>query len=215
MRVLCMCLVMCLGLGLAGCTPDTPSVPDFAYADGAFTVTVRGAFVRTVTDGYTGDGALTGEGLTEVRQAVAATVTVEAPTVEGVRGMRVTFMEPAVLTGVTVSREAGTGTVTVLWPTPTGDGGEALEFPAEGAKTLLRFAEVLLPAGDVEKYAPVADGGTTVTLRSRDGDFSTISGISAESSPERTACYTFRDGSRLPVHVVVTTPSERMELYIE
>ncbi len=211
MRVLACVLVMAVCLAVVSCTPDTPAVPDFSYAEGAFTATVRGAFVRTIGDGYMGAASLVGDTRTEVRQAVSAVVEVEAPVAEGARGMRVTFTEPSVLAGVSVVREAGSGVVTLHWPCPaeassasTGvDDKGTLVLAAEGAEGLLRFAEALLPAGDIEKYTPVLHGESTVERRSRDGDFSAIFTFSAEN------------GRTLPTHVVVSTPEERLELQVE
>ncbi len=210
MRVICGLLSLILVLLAVGCAPATPAVPDFSYADGAFSATVHGAFVRTAADGYAGDAALVGDTRTEVRQAVAARVEVGAPVAEGARELRVTFTEPSVLAGVSVVQEAGTGTVTFLWPCPSAasalavaDAEGMLSLPAAGAKPLLRFAEALLPGGDIEKITPVLHGGATVERRSRDGDFAVIFTFSADVDRS------------LPTHVVVTTPAERLELYVD
>ncbi len=179
--------LVCLLGGLCGC--ETPGEEDpFAYADKAFSATVRGSFTRI------GEGAAAGEERVGVAVPVAATVSVAAPTTDGERPMTLTFSEPAALAGVRVSRDTA-GQVTVTFPgTPR---GPTWTDTTGAFNALLRFATVLLPAGDIVAVTPTVDGTRTVTV---------------EGGGRRVA-YTGTGGS-LPTAVIATDGSERLELTV-
>lgn len=183
-RILVPLLTLVLVLLLPSCAAQDP----FAYAQNSFSVSVRGSY--------------TPAGSTNPRP-FAATVTI-GPPVDGDpirRDLTVTFTAPDALTGLTVTASlppdgAGGRTVTFLYPSAYGD----IRATAVGEEFdgFLRFAEALLPLGDVVEVSPVArDGSYTVTRRS-DG---------------REAVFTFAEGS-LPLRVTVTTPAEVLTLTV-
>ena len=110
------------------------------------------------------------------------------------RDLTVTFTAPDTLAGLTVTATLSTapdGTVgrvvSLSYPSEYGD----VSMTAEGGELdgLLRFAEALLPLGDVAEVSPVAaDGSCTITRR----------------AGERVATFTFVEGRRLPVSVTLT-----------
>lgn len=184
--------MLCLGMWLLfSCGAAQPRSGDFDYADGAFSAVLRGTY--TPSDG--------------VPRPVTAEVTVGAPAREGApRNLRITFSQPPALAGVTVTAEtaedapAGTGrvvTFTAVSPhgtvTAVGAGGEY-----DG---LLRFAEALIPAGDVVSVSPVEEDGVhTVTRRTAEGDGETV--------------YRFGAGGGLPLQVTARTGEEILELAV-
>ena len=186
MRLLLPCLlVFCLLLCSTACSP-APRDP-FTYAAVPFSVTVEGTYLP----------ANDPEG---TPRPVAAIVMAGAP-VNGdptLRDLTVTFTAPSSLRGVTVTA--------ALSPAPDGNYGRAVafsypsdygevRFTATGADLdgLLRFAEALLPVGDVAEVSPVAeDGSFTVTRRWGDG--------------AREAVFSFVEGSALPTEVRVEDP---------
>ncbi len=213
-RLVVMAVVMAVSGALTACSPGGGENENFAYADSAFSTTVRGTFTRTTPDGYTGDPGRVGETRTGVPQAVAATVAVGAPREDGGRDMTVTFIEPPTLSGMTVtavtdaageSVTAGQRRVTVTYPSAYGclvwtdTAGTAGVFDA-----LLRFGEALVPRGDTVSVSPVTDGQHTVTRCVSDGS----GGVSA------TVVFTFAAERMLPVCVTVETAKERLELYV-
>ena len=164
----------------------------FAYADGAFSVPVRGTYTPAE------DG---------IPRAFSATVTVGAVTVGApadgdplLRDLTVTFTAPESLAGMTVTASAGSaaGSAAVLtYPSVYGD----IQIAAAGEELdgFLRFAEALLPIGDVAEASPTgADGSYTVTRR-------------AEG---REATFTFTEGRDLPIRVTVVTPEEVLTLTV-
>lgn len=178
-------LILCLVFCSTACSP-APRDP-FAYAAAPFSVTVEGTYLP----------ANDPEG---TPRPVAAIVTAGAP-VGGdptLRDLTVTFTAPTSLRGVTVTAAlspAPDGTVarSVTFSYPS-DYGEvrftATESEVDG---LLRFAEALLPVGDVAEVSPVAeDGSFTVTRRWGDG--------------AREAVFSFVEGSALPTEVRVEDP---------
>ena len=185
MRLLLFCLP---ALCLLFCTACTPAPRDpFAYAAAPFSVTVEGTYLP----------ANDPEG---TPRPVAAIVTAGAP-VGGdptLRDLTVTFTAPPSLCGVTITA--------ALSPAPDGSYGRAVAFsyPSDYGEVrftatesevdgLLRFAEALLPVGDVAKVSPVAeDGRYTVTRRWGDG--------------AREAVFSFVEGSALPTEVRVEDP---------
>lgn len=185
MRLLLFCLP---ALCLLFCTACTPAPRDpFAYAAAPFSVTVEGTYLP----------ANDPEG---TPRPVAAIVTAGAPVGSDptLRDLTVTFTAPPSLCGVTVT--------VALSPAPDGSYGRAVTFsyPSDYGEVrftatesevdgLLRFAEALLPVGDVAEVSPVAeDGSFTVTRRWGDG--------------AREAVFSFAEGSALPTEVRVEDP---------
>lgn len=160
------CLIALL-FCLSACTP-TPKDP-FAYAAAPFSVSVEGTYLPANDP----DGT---------PRPVAAIVTAGAP-IGGdltLRDLTVTFTAPPSLCGVTVTATlspAADGTVgrSVVFSYPS-DYGE-IKVTAKGNEFdgLLRFAEALLPMGDVVEISPVGeDGSFTVTRRRGDGARETV-----------------------------------------
>ena len=183
--------LLLLPLSLQACTPPPPP-DDFAYAEGAFSASVRGTYTPAGGDA----------------KPIAADIRIGAPLPEG-HPITIRFTQPPALAGVTVTAayapEGGDAdgpaarTVTFSYPSAYGEitaSSQAGEFDG-----LLRFAEALLPLGDVTAVSPTAEDGThTVTRRTADGD--------AE------ATYLFTRGSSLPLRVTVTSAGERLELVV-
>ena len=135
---------------------------------------------------------------------ISAEVTVGSPRPTGERDLTVTFASPASLEGVQVTRRytaAADGTLTCR-VTVTSTANLSLDdSAAPGAyDPLLRFAEALLPVGDVVEVSPVRDGARTVTCRAADGD--------------HTAVFTFSEEGGLPVTVQITTTTEVLALTV-
>ncbi len=146
--LLCAALVLALCAMGACARPARPTRP-FAYADGAFSVTVTGTF--TPPDG--------------IPRPIAAAVSVAAPTeagapASGARDLTVSFSAPSSPAGITVSRQGGAVSVTGI---PFADGLVGGR-PAAGFAPLLRFGDALLPRGDVSAVSPTENGLFTVTV---------------------------------------------------
>lgn len=178
-------LLLLCGCG-AGVEPDP-----FAYGEGELSVRLEGSVTRLGTDGYGGSPALVGEGYTGVARPLAVTVTMGPPCPEGEREMTLTFEAPSPLAGMTVRRREGEVTLTLS----TDEGPLTLPCPA----SLLRFGEVILPAGDVTAVSPRVEGRYTVT----------VTGAS-----ERVAVLTFSTEGGLPLAVRVETPREVLEFAV-
>ena len=191
MRLLLSCLlVLCLLLCSTACTPAQGD--PFAYAAVPFSVTVEGTYLPASDESGT-------------PRPFAARVTVGAP-MNGdpaLRDMTVTFTSPATLAGVTVTATPSPATdggygraVTFAYPSDYGEVG----FTATGDELdgLLRFAEALLPIGDVVERSPTAeDGSYTVTRKTADGG--------------REAVFIFAEGTALPTKVILTDRRGRIE----
>ena len=184
------CLIALL-FCLSACTP-APGDP-FAYADAPFSVAVEGTYLPANDP----DG---------IPRPIAAMVTAGAP-IGGdltLRDLTVTFTAPPSLCGVTVTATlspAANGTVgrSVVFTYPS-DYGE-ISVTAKGTEFdgLLRFAEALLPLGDVAEVWPAAEDGThSVKRKSGDG--------------LREAVFVFARGRELPLRVTVTDSRGRIEL---
>ena len=191
-RFVCLSFLIALFLAApilcAGCQLPT-SRNDFAYAAAPFSATVRGIFLPPDDPAGT-------------PRPVAATVTVGAPDPEtGGREMTVTFTAPASLAGVTVTavHRGETRAVTFTYPTPY---GTVTSTSATGDYDgFLRFAEALLPIGDVAEISAVDENGVcTVTRRTADG--------------KREAVFTFSPEQALPLRVTVTDGYGVTELMI-
>ena len=181
MRLFFVCLLtVCLLFCFTACTPAPRD--SFAYAAEAFSATVRGT--------YTPVGDSTPRSFT-------ARVTAGAP-VGGDptrRDLAVVFSSPPSLKGVTVTATLtpgpdGTDQRSVVFTYPSEYGN--IEIPAKGEEFdgLLRFAEALLPVGDLAAISPVAEDGThTVTRITADGT--------------RSAVFRFSPEQALPLHVMV------------
>ncbi len=212
--VLALGLCVALLLGLCGCTPSVGSggdPNDFAYAETAFSVSLRGTVTRLAPDGYTGAPELTGDTLTGEARTLVASVEVGEPCPCGLvcreRSVKITFHEPPALCGVTVVRQTSytaptdragattaganshTQSVTVTHPgIPTG------EHASPALAALVRFATPLFPLGDVVAATPVQDGAHTVTRRTADG---------------WTIVYTFASDGILPIRIEATNGFEQ------
>ncbi len=183
--------LLCLPV-LFSCSPAAER-NDFAYADAPFSFAVEGAYLPAAEEG----GA---------PRPIAATVTAGTP-LNGdptLRDVTVTFTAPATLAGVTVTATlspAADGavrrTVTFSYPTDYGD----VTVTAEGDEFdgLLRFAEALLPVGDVVEVSPVAEEGT-YTVKRKTGDGT------------REAVFVFARGRAFPMRVTLTDRRGRVEL---
>lgn len=199
----------CLFLGwlllvsaLVSCSPARVTKNFFAYAEKPFSVTVRGTFTRTAADGYTGAPGLTGTPLTGAPQEIAATVTFGAPSAAGLRETTVAFSAPAAMAGITVTlippRESGEAVITLTRPSDYGE----IRLQGEHLRPLLRFAEALIPDGDVVTVSAVENGAQSVTVARPDG--------------QKTAVFVFDGGSgrSLPSRVTVKTEGEELRLDI-
>ena len=172
---------------LPSCTPKDP----FAYAQTAFSVSVRGTYTPAGSD---------------TPRPFAAAVTVGAPLGGDpvVRDLTVAFTEPAPLAGLTVTARvvpspdgAPERTVTLLYPSDYG----TIQSTAAGGEFngFLRFAEALLPPGDVAEISPIAPDGSYTVIRRADG---------------REAVFVFTEEGTLPLRVTVTTPAEVLTLTV-
>lgn len=183
-----------LFLLLSACTPSAVPRDDFAYAETAFSVSVRGTY--TLADG--------------TARPIAAHVSVGIPAEGGSRSTRpmtLTFTQPPALDGLTVQAEwmskdgeEPTRTVTLTYATPYGKIQDASRTGVYDG--FLRFAEVLLPAGDVAEVSPKAEDGThTVTRRTADGS--------------REAVFLFSEDRELPLRVKASAGGEIIELVLD
>ncbi len=219
-----LCVLVCFMAGLSACQRSGGAAVerrDFAYADGGFSVSLRGTVTRLGGSSEKGgntlpqasasaetSAALTapGVGHTTVGEAMplAADVAVGAPRPTGERDMAMTFSSPAALAGTQVARRYETGTDGALFcrVTVTTATGVTLDDRAAPGTydALLRFAEALLPQGDVVEVSPVRDGARTVTCRTPDAN--------------RTAAFTFSEAGGLPVTVRVQTAAEVLDLTV-
>jgi hypothetical protein len=111
------------------------------------------------------------------------------------------------LAGVTVratvqSDGSGALTRTVTYSARSDYGTVTAESAAGAFDGLLRFAEALLPHGDVVSVSPVNEDGThTVTRKAADGS--------------RTEDYLFERGRVMPLRVTVTAGQETIDLAVD
>ena len=194
MRLLLSCLLFfCLLFCSTACVPAQGD--PFAYAAAPFSVTVEGTYLPANDP----SGA---------PRPFAARITVGAP-MNGdptLRDMTITFTSPDTLTGVTVTATLSPATdggydraVTFSYPSDYGEVG----FTATGEELdgLLRFAEALLPMGDVTERSPTAeDGSYTVTRKTADGG--------------REAVFIFAEGEAFPKRVTLTDGKGWVELTV-
>ena len=194
MRLLLSCLLaVCLLFCSTACVPAQGD--PFAYAASPFSVTVEGTYLPANDEGGT-------------PRPVAATVTAGAP-VGGdptLRDMTVTFTSPDTLAGVTVTATLSPATdggyaraVTFAYPSDYGE----IQVIAKGREFdgFLRFAEALLPLGDVTERSPTAeDGSYTVTRKTADGG--------------REAVFVFAEGETFPRRVTLTDGKGWVELTV-
>ena len=194
MRLLLSCLlVFCLLLCSTACVP-APKDP-FAYAATPFSVTVEGTYLPASNEGGT-------------PRPFTAQITVGAPMNgdSALRNLTVTFTSPDTLAGATVtatlSPVADGGyarAVTFSYPSDYGE----IQVIAKGKEFdgFLRFAEALLPLGDVTERSPTAeDGSYTVTRKTTDGG--------------REAVFVFAEGEAFPRRVTLTDRWGSMELTV-
>ena len=194
MRLFLSCLlVFCLLLCSAACSPAQGD--PFAYAAAPFSVTVEGTYLPASDKGGT-------------RRPFAARITVGAPMNgdSALRNLTVTFTSPDTLAGVTVTATPSPATdggysraVTFSYPSDYGE----IQVIAKGREFdgFLRFAEALLPLGDVTERSPTAeDGSYTVTRKTTDGG--------------REAIFVFAEGEAFPRRVTLTDRRGSMELTV-
>ena len=120
------------------------------------------------------------------------------------RDMTVSFTSPDTLAGVTITATLSPATdggydraVTFSYPSDYGE----IQVIAKGKEFdgFLRFAEALLPLGDVTERSPAAeDGSYTVTRKTADGG--------------REAVFIFAEGETFPRRVTLTDRWGRVEL---
>ena len=192
MRLLLSCLlVFCLLFCSTACVPAQGD--PFAYAAVPFSVTVEGTYLPANDP----SGA---------PRSFTARITVGA-LVGGdpaLRDMTVSFTSPDTLAGVTVTATLSLATdggydraVTFSYPSDYGE----IQVIAKGKEFdgFLRFAEALLPLGDVTERSPAAeDGSYTVTRKTADGG--------------REAVFIFAEGETFPRRVTLTDRWGRVEL---
>lgn len=194
MRLFSACLlVLCLLLCSAACSP-APKDP-FAYAAAPFSVTAEGTYLPANDP----DGT---------PRPIAVRVTAGEP-VNGdstLRNLTVTFTAPASLRGAAVTAALspspdGTVTRSVVFTYPSDYGEITVTAKGNEFDGLLRFAEALLPVGDVTAISPVGGDGTfTVTRKTADGT--------------REAKFTFAEGKTFPTRVILTDERGRVDVGI-
>ncbi len=207
MRVCCrlaaFCLAACLLLMGISCSSKPMADQPFSYADKAFSATIRGTLTRLSLDGYTGSPALVGTPLTGIPQPIAATVAIGEKQADGRRDMTVTFSEPPALAGISVMQTTPTPDVPhrVTLTRATAAGTVTLDdTTAPGCyDALLRYAEALLPQGDIAIVSPLSDGCRTITC---------VEGMHKTT-------FTFMEGRTLPIHVSMESTAERLELTVD
>jgi hypothetical protein len=186
-------LILCLVFCSTACSP-APKDP-FAYAAAPFSVSVEGTYLP----------ANDPEG---TPRPVAAIVTAGAP-LNGdptLRDLTVIFTAPPSLRGIQVTATlspAHDGTVTrsVIFSYPSDYGEVNVTAKGDELDGLLRFAEALLPVGDVAEISSVdKDGSYTVTRRAGDGGRETV-------------CV-FTEGAVFPSAVILTDERGRVELAV-
>ena len=191
MRLLLSCLlVFCLLFCYTACSPAQGD--PFAYAAAPFSVSVEGTYLPASDEGGT-------------PRPFAARITVGAPMTGDLtlRDLSVTFTSPDTLAGVTVTATPSPATdggyaraVTFSYPSDYGE----IQVIAKGREFdgFLRFAEALLPLGDVTERSPTAeDGSYTVARRTEDGG--------------REAVFAFAEGTAFPTKVILTDRRGRVE----
>ena len=191
MRLLLSCLlVLCLLLCSTACVPAQGD--PFAYAAAPFSVTVEGTYLPANDPNGT-------------PRPVAALVKAGTPPNGDptLCALTVTFPAPAALYSTTVTATLSPAAdggysraVTFSYPSEYGE----VRFTATGTELdgLLRFAEALLPSGDVTERSPTAeDGSYTVARRTEDGG--------------REAVFAFAEGTAFPTKVILTDRRGRVE----
>lgn len=186
-------LILCLVFCSTACSP-APKDP-FAYAAAPFSVTVEGTYLP----------ANDPEG---TPRPVAAIVTAGAP-LNGdptLRDLTVIFTAPPSLRCIQVTATlspAHDGTVTrsVIFSYPSDYGEVNVTAKGDELDGLLRFAEALLPVGDVAEISSVdKDGSYTVTRIAGDGGRETV--------------FVFTEGAVFPSAVILTDERGRVELAV-
>ena len=186
-------LILCLVFCSAACSP-APKDP-FAYAAAPFSVTAEGTYLPANDP----DGT---------PRPIAVRVTAGEP-VNGdptLRNLTVTFTAPASLGGAAVTAALspspdGTVTRSVVFTYPSDYGEITVTAKGNEFDGLLRFAEALLPVGDVTAISPVGgDGSFTVTRKTADGT--------------REAVFSFAEGTAFPTRVILTDGQGRVELTV-
>lgn len=203
-------LFLCGLLCLFGCASPRRDVGTaegaFSFASRPFAASLRGVYTRTSPDGYTGEMARAGESRTNIAIPIAATLTYD-PTATPAT-LSVSFTDPPALSGMTVTRTTSPGAAPVVtWTretaTGTADSGiPAVTLTGDSYAPLLRFADALLPTGDITAVSPTENGTYTVTRTSGEG-----SGVST--------VYTFVEDRTLPAVVERRAPGEVFRLTVD
>lgn len=215
MRGLSLLVAIVMMLGLVSCAPARGDVGNaekaFSYASRPFTATLRITRTRSASDGYTGDLSLVGDPLTDRAVTLTATVSYAPPvSPAGAGDTTLTFTSPDSLAGMQVTRV----------PADPADGGQSQKKGQEGdvvtltLKTpygticasgeaytpLLRYADAILPHGDILGISPTQDGTYTVTR---------------QSPSVGTITYTFTKDSDLPRIVEMVTNDETLRISVD
>lgn len=185
-------VLSCLLL-LSACTPAQRD--PFAYAAAPFSVTAEGTYLPANDP----DGT---------PRPIAVRITAGEP-VNGdptLRSLTVTFTAPASLGGAAVTAALspaadGTAGRSVVFTYPSDYGEITVTAKGNEFDGLLRFAEALLPVGDVTAISPAAeDESFTVTRKTADGT--------------REAVFTFAEGKTFPTRVILTDERGRVDVGI-
>ena len=185
--------ILCLVFCSTACSA-APKDP-FAYAAAPFSVTAKGTYLPINNP----DGT---------PRPIAVRVTAGEP-VNGdptLRNLTVTFTVPASLGGASVTvalspSPDGTVTRSVVFTYPSDYGEITVTAKGNEFDGLLRFAEALLPVGDVTAISPAAeDESFTVTRKTADGT--------------REAVFTFAEGKTFPTRVILTDERGRVDVGI-
>ena len=190
-------ILLALILSLCACAPTTPKDP-FIYAESPFSLFVEGTYLPA--------NDIEGTPRLFTAQIKAGEPVNGDPTC---RDLTVTFTSPDTLAGLTItasltptsegSHRSGTVTRVVTFTYPSEYGRIEFAAKADELDGFLRFAEALLPIGDVAEVSPkAADGNYTVTRR----------------AGEREAVFTFGEGKDHPVGVRLTDGRGTVELRV-
>jgi hypothetical protein len=185
-------LVLILLLFFTACSSASPK-DDFAYTASSFTANVRGTYTSANGVPHPITARITVGELLDRADPAARPVTV-------------VFSAPETLAGITVEAVYQTDTdghirrtVAFTYPSPYGE--VTASSGSSGMDGLLRFAEALLPVGDVTAVSPTAEDGThTVTRTAADG--------------AREAVFLFSSEQALPLRVRVRDTQDELDLII-
>jgi hypothetical protein len=184
--------MLILLLFFTACSSASPK-DDFAYTASSFTANVRGTYTSANGVPHPITARITIGELLDRADPAARPVTV-------------VFSAPETLAGITVEAVYQTDTdghirrtMAFTYPSPYGE--VTASSGSSGMDGLLRFAEALLPVGDVAEISSVdKDGSYTVTRRAGDGGRETV--------------FVFTEGAVFPSAVILTDERGRVELAV-